>query len=183
MRRVFVVNRKILGLVCLALVLAVAGFAAWEIQGKDINKAAFSQRNVPEVSISSIALEPKTVTKDLTYEGVPFPASQLFNGKEFTAVVSFKNTSDKVLKEVPVEVRVSVTGKPIVTKTGKIKEVLPGGVVTLNFGKFTVLGDAKGTDMPAGFHQLEVRTLANPQGGVELSNERAMYFFVDSKVK
>jgi hypothetical protein len=183
MRRVYVVDRKILGIVCLALVLAVAGYVTWTVKGADINKAAFSQRNTPEISIASIATEPKTVMKDLSYEGIPFPASQLFKGKEFTAVVGFKNNSEKTLKDVPVEVVLSVDGKTPVKKTSLIKEIAPGAVVTLNFPKFPVLGDAKGKEMKAGLHQLEIRTLANPVGGVELSNERAMIFFVDSKVK
>jgi hypothetical protein len=183
MSRVYVVNRRILGIVCLVLVLVVAGYVTWTVKGTDINKAAFSQRNTPEVSIASIATEPKTAMKDLSYEGVPFPASQVFKGKEFTAVVSFKNNSDKTLKDVPVEVVLSIDGKTPVKKTSKIKEITPGAVVTLNFPKFQVLGDAKGKDLKTGLHQLEVRTLANPEGGVELSNERAMIFFVDSKVK
>ena len=182
-RRVFVVNRKILGIVCLVMVLAAAGYATWQMKWGNAHKAAFSQRTAPEVGIASIVLEPKTVMKDLSYEGIPFPASQLFKGKEFTAVVSFKNNSEKTLKDIPVEVVLSVDGKTPVKKTGKIKEIAPGGLVTLNFAKFPVMGDAKGKDMKAGLHQLEVRTLANPQGGVELSSERTMLFFVDSKVK
>ncbi len=182
-RRVYVVNRKILGLVGLVLVLAAAGVVAWQMLGSGKNQAAFSQRNTPEITVSSIALAPKTVLRDMTYEGIAFPGNQLFKGKEFTAVVSFKNSSDKVLKEIPVQVALSIEGKTPVTKSGKIKEIAPGGVVTLNFAKFTVLGDAKGKDVKAGLHQLEVRVLPNPAGGVELANERSMMFFVDSKVK
>ncbi len=183
MRRVYVVNRKILGTVCLVLVLMFAGYVTWQLNGADINRAAFSQRNTPEISIATIATEPKLVMKDLSYEGIPFPASQVFKGKEFTAVVSFKNSSEKTLKDIPVEVVLSIDGKTPVKKTAKIKEMTPGAVVTLNFPKFQVLGDAKGKDVKAGLHQLEVRTLANPDNGVELSNERALMFFVDSKVK
>lgn len=181
-RRVFVVNRKVLGIVCLVLVLVAAGTVVWKMKGES-NQAAFSQGNVPEIAIASITLEPKTVIRDLTYEGIPFPASQLFKGKEFTAAVSFKNNSEKVLKEIPVEVNLVVEGKTPVKRSGKIKEIAPGGVVTLNFAKFPVLGDAKGKDVKSGLHQLEVRVLPNPAGGVEISNELAMIFFVDSKAK
>ncbi len=182
-RRVYVINRRILGLVGLAVVLAAAGVVAWQLLWSGKNQAAFSQRNTPEITVSSIALEPKTVVRDLTYEGIVFPMNQLFKGKEFTAVVSFKNSSDKVLKEIPVQVVLSVEGKTPLTRSGKIKEIPPGGVVTLNFAKFSVLGDAKGKDVKAGLHQLQVKVLPNPAGGVELANEQAMMFFVDSKVK
>jgi len=181
-RRVFVVDRRILGIVSLVVVLLAVGAVAWQIKGGG-HQAAFSQRDVPEIAIVSISLEPKTVVRDLSYEGIPFPATQLFKGKEFTAAVSFKNNSEKVVKDIPVEVDLVVEGKTPVKRSGKIKELMPGGVATLNFPKFPVLGDAKGKNVNAGLHQLEARVQPNPAGGVEISNELAMIFFVDSKVK
>lgn len=182
-RRVIVVNRKILGIVCLVLVVAIAGITIWQSNDGNSNTSAFSQYDNPEVTITAISTSPKTITKDLTYEGVPFPAMQLLRGKALSAVVSFKNNSENILTNIPVEVSLAANGKEPVTKTETIKQMPPGSVTTLNFGKFPVLGDAKGTDTDAGLHQLDVRVLPNPDGGVTLTTERAIQFIVDSKAK
>ncbi|MDA8442085.1 MAG: hypothetical protein M0Z55_06880 [Peptococcaceae bacterium] len=183
MRRVYVVDRRKLGIVGLVLVLALASWATWQVSMHTVNKAAFSQNDIPEISINSIALSPKTVTRDLTYEGIPFLAQQLFQGKDFTATVSLQNNSDKTVQNIPVEVTLYLEGQNPVKRTGMLREITPGSVVNLNFGRFSVLGDANGNNANAGLHQLQVRILANPQGGVNLGNERSMLFFVDSKVK
>ena len=182
-KKVLVIERRTLGVVCLAVGLAIVGIIAWWLQGGEIDQAAFSQRTVPEVSIVSITLEPKTISKDLQYEGVTYPACELLKAQTFTAVVNFKNTGTKELREVPVEVVLSMESKNSVTKNGVIESLAPGDVATLTFGKFPVLGDAKGKKAEAGLHQLDVRVLPNPAGGVELSNERSLLFFVDSRAK
>lgn len=183
-RRVYVVDRKKLAIVCLVLVLAVAGWLAWQQNGQSgTNQAAFSQRDTAEVTINSITLSPKTVTRDLSYEGIPFPAQQVLNATKFTALVSFQNVSEKDLKDVPVQVVLSVDGKTPVIRSGKIPELAPGATVSVNFSGIPVLGDAKGKNANAGLHQLAAKVLPNPAGGVETASEMSILFFVDSHVK
>lgn len=182
MAKIIAINRKYFNLtlsVLLVCLLGIAGVTLWK------TTHASTKNVVPEVKMLSVAVEPASFAKDLTYGNVTLKSSQVIPSKKFDLIATVQNTTGEKMTNIPIELEVTLVedGLKKVSKIGNLPSLDPGATARVAFRDITALGDAQGKSATAGQHKITLRVKPNAAGGVNQPSEATFYFNVDSTVK
>lgn len=184
MTKIVAIDRKYLTLTLSALLicfLGIAGVTLWKTADASTTKTNM----VPEVKMLSLAVEPASLTQDLTYGSVTLKGSQVITSKTFDFIVTVQNTTGQTMSNIPVELEVSLVGddNQKVSKLGNLPSLDPGATARVAFRQVKALGDAQGKSATTGQHKITLRVKPNAAGGVNQATEATFYFNVDTTVK
>ena len=184
MAKIIAINRKNFVMVVSAVVIClmgVAGLSFWQN-----TNASVSNANVDtEIKMLSIAVEPASIVKDLTYGSVTLKGAQVITTKTFDLVATVQTRTARKMTNVPVELQVTLVGDDTkkITSPGTLPSLEPGETKRVAFRQIKILGDALGKSATAGQHLMTISIKSNPVGGVEQPTEASFRFTVDTTVK
>lgn len=184
MAKIIAIDRKYLTLTLSALLICfigIAGVTLW----KTANASTTKTNMVPEVKMLGLAVEPASVTQDLTYGSVTLKGSQVITSKTFDFIVTVQNTTGQTMSNIPVELEVALVGDDSqkVSKLGNLPSLDPGATARVAFRQVKALGDAQGKSATTGQHKITLKVKPNAAGGVNQATEATFYFNVDTTVK
>jgi len=183
MAKIIAVNRKYLTLAVTMVLAIVLGFAAFSLWRTAHTSA--SKDTVPEIRMLSLAVEPASFTKDLTYGSVTLKNAQVIPARTFDLIATIQNSTAQKMTNVPVELTVGLVGddRQKWTQPATLQVLNPGQTVRVTFRGVKALGDAQGKSAAAGQHNMTLRIKPNPEGGVNQATEATFRFVVDSSAK
>lgn len=184
MAKIIAIDRKYLTLTLSALLICfigIAGVTLW----KTANASTTKTNMVPEVKMLGLAVEPASVTQDLTYGSVTLKGSQVITSKTFDFIVTVQNTTGQTMSNIPVELEVALVGDDSqkISKLGNLPSLDPGATARVAFRQVKALGDAQGKSATTGQHKITLKVKPNAEGGVNQATEATFYFNVDTTVK